>query len=127
VANNGIRQRLDQELRQALRAKDKIAMSALRSALAAIGNAGAVPAAPAPAGGTSGSPHFAGSTAGPGTSEAERRILTEGDAVQVVQAEIAERMAAAQEYQRTQHTGRADRLRREAAVLQSVLDTGNAH
>jgi hypothetical protein len=40
VANEAIRDRLHQALRDALRARDKIAASALRPALAALDNAG---------------------------------------------------------------------------------------
>ena len=46
VADSEFRQRLHLALRQALKARDTIATSALRSALAAIDNAGAVPPVP---------------------------------------------------------------------------------
>jgi hypothetical protein len=46
------RERLQAALREALKARDKVAVPALRSALAAIDNAGAVPPGPAPAAGT---------------------------------------------------------------------------
>ena len=49
VSNEAIRDRLHQVLRDALRGRDKIAASALRSALAALDNAGAVPPGPVPA------------------------------------------------------------------------------
>ena len=59
MGDSGTRRRLQSALRQALRERDTIAVSALRSALAAIDNAGAAPSAPAPAAGTDG-PYFAG-------------------------------------------------------------------
>jgi uncharacterized protein YqeY len=40
VGNGAIRDRLHQSLRDAMRARDSVAASALRSALAALGNAG---------------------------------------------------------------------------------------
>ena len=61
VGNAAIRDRLQTALRAALRARDKTAASALRSALAAIDNASAVPAESAP--GTASGPHFAGAAA----------------------------------------------------------------
>jgi uncharacterized protein len=121
VADSGIRQRLQLALREAMRARDTIAVSAVRSALAAIDNAGAVPPAPAPAPG-SGGPHFAGAAPGLGAGEAERRTLTEAQAEQLVRAEVTERQAAARDYDRTGHPHPAARLRREADVLTAALN-----
>ena len=120
VGNEAIRGRLRSALRDALRARDTTAASALRSALAAIDNAGAVPQVPAPAAGT-GSPHVAGAVAGLGAGEAERRRLTEADVVAIVHAEVAEREAAARDYDRAGHPDQAGRLRREADVLTLAL------
>jgi uncharacterized protein YqeY len=123
VADTGTRQRLQLALGEALRARDKVATSALRSALAAIDNASAVPAAPAPAG--AGGPHFAGTVAGLGAGEAERRRLTEAEAEQIVRAEVAERQAAAHDYDQTGHADQAGRLRREAQVLIAVIEASS--
>jgi uncharacterized protein YqeY len=120
VGNAAIRDRLQTALRAALRARDKTAASALRSALAAIDNASAV--APEPAPGVASGPHFAGAAVGLGAGEAPRRGLTAGEAERIVRAEIAEREAAATGYERAGHADRAARLRREAAVLQSAVD-----
>jgi uncharacterized protein len=120
VEDSGTRQRLQTALRAALRARDTIAISALRSALAAIDNASAVPAAPAPAAGTGG-PHVAGAAAGLGAGEAARRLLTEADVQDIVRAEIAERQAAARDYGRSGHPDQAERLRRGTQVLISAL------
>jgi uncharacterized protein YqeY len=103
-----------------LKARDTIATSALRSALAAIDNVGAVPQVPAPAAGTGG-PHVAGAVSGLGAGEAERRRLTEADVMAIVRAEVAEREAAARDYDRAGRADQAERLRREADVLTSVL------
>jgi uncharacterized protein len=64
VSNEAIRDQLHQALRDAMRARDSVAASALRSALAALDNAGAVPPGPVPA--AARGPHFAGAVAGPG-------------------------------------------------------------
>jgi uncharacterized protein YqeY len=120
VDTAAIRDRLQTALRAALRARDKTAASALRSALAAIDNASAVPAEPAP--GTASGPHFAGAAAGLGAGEAPRRAQAAGEAERIVRAEIAEREAVAAGYEQAGHADRASRLRREAAVLLSVMD-----
>ena len=67
-------------------------MSALRSAMSAIGNAEAVEPGPGRPAGT-GSAHFAGAVAGLGAGEAERRRLTEADVAAIVRQEAAERPA----------------------------------
>jgi uncharacterized protein len=121
VSDTGTRQRLQLALREALRERDTIAVSALRSALAAIDNASAVPPVPTTAAGT-GSPHFAGSVAGLGAGEAERLGLTEAEIKAIVRGEVAERHAVARDYDRAGRADQADRLRREAHVLTSALD-----
>ena len=75
-----MRKRLRRALDDAMRARDEVAASALRSALGAIGNAEAVQPGP------------------------------------------AERQLAASEYERAGHADRADRLQREAQVLQLAAD-----
>jgi uncharacterized protein YqeY len=95
--------RLRADLTAALGSGDRVAVAALRSALAAIGNAEAVdlttdagPAASPPAA----SEHFAGARAGPGASEVTRKRLTVADVTRIVADEIAERQSAAAEYDR---------------------------
>jgi len=111
-----VRVRLRLALREALRARDTVAVSALRSALAAIGNAEAVDPGPAAAA-TAGNPYVAGAVAGPGAGEARRRSLSAADIDQIVRAEIGEREAAAREYEHRGRPDQAGRLRSEARVL----------
>ena len=120
MANETIRDRLHQALRDAMRERDSAAASALRSALAALDNAGAVPPGPAPV--AASGPHFAGAVAGLGAGEVPRRGLAAGEAEEIVRAEIAEREAAASGYEGAGHDERARRLRREAGILAAVLD-----
>ena len=120
-----VRERLQKALREALTARDKIAVSALRSALAAIDNAGAVPPGPAPAA-SDGSQHVAGAAAEIGAGEGERRTLSEEDIGEIVRAEVAERHAAARDYEQRGHADRVGRLRHEAHVLISALAAGEA-
>ena len=119
-----IRQRLASALTAALKGRDKIAVSALRSALAAIDNASAVPAGPAPAASTGG-PHFAGAIAGLGAAEAERRYLGEAEIEEIVRTEVAERETAALAYEQAGHREQAERLRQAAAVLMAAIGTGH--
>jgi uncharacterized protein len=100
---------------------DRIAVSALRWALSAIGNAEAISPPPGMPG--AGSPHIAG--AGLNAAEAQRRTLSAAEVDQIIQAEISERLLAAGDYERSGHADRPQRLRSEAGVLTSVA-SGNA-
>ena len=113
-----LRQRLRDALPDAVRARDRVALAALRSALAAIENAEAVdgPAA-AP-----GSLAIEQSPVGPGATEMARRVLTEEQMAAIVRSEVDEREAAARSYDDAGRSERAERLRAEARVLSSHLD-----
>ncbi len=97
-------------------------MSALRSALSAIGNAEAISRPPGLPG--AGSPHIAGAVSGLDAAEAPRRVLSAAEVDQIIRAEISERLLAARDYERSGHADRAQRLRSEASVLTSVA-SGN--
>jgi hypothetical protein len=114
-----IRTRLRRALGVALKSRDAGAVSALRSAMSAIGNAEAVDPAARPGG--TGSTHFAGTVAGVGAGEARRRLLTEADADAIVRQEAAEREAAAGEYERGGRAAEAARLREGVQALMAVL------
>jgi uncharacterized protein YqeY len=131
MRDEGIRQRLRSSLPAAMKARDAAAVAALRSALAAIDNAGAVDnAGSVDSGGglpaTEGHPDFAGTVAGLGAAEMPRRQLTDTDAGAIVRAEVTDRLAAAAGYERTGHDGQASRLRAEASILDSFLDGPDA-
>ena len=113
----GVTARLHTALTEALAARDMTAASALRSALAAIGNAEAVGIGGDQAGSRSTSAYFAGATAGLGSAEAPRRVLSEAELGQIVRAEISDRQAAAREYDALGRADRARRLRHEVHVL----------
>jgi uncharacterized protein len=122
----------------AMRARDPIAVSALRTTLSAVANAeavvaeavaggaGARDAAEAVAGGArardaADSHHFAGGMAGLGAGEAARRQLSAADVDAIVRAEIAEREHAAADYAAKGLSSQAERLRREASILTAVV------
>jgi uncharacterized protein len=131
---DNLRERLSRALPVAMKARDRPAVAALRSALAAIDNAGAVdpsqappgvatpdPANPGPTGPGPGKP-FAGTVAGLGAAEVERRSLTPAQMEEIVRAEVADREAAAVDYERAGQLEPAERLRGEARVLAAYLD-----
>jgi uncharacterized protein YqeY len=113
--------RLQLALRDAIKAHDAIAISALRSALSAIGNAEAVDQASAPRAGVA--EHFAGSFTGLAAAEVRPRPVRPAELDGIVRTEIAERQLAAGEYERLGQADRAARLRHEASVLLSALST----
>jgi uncharacterized protein YqeY len=174
VGDDNLRDRLSRALPTAMKARDGPAMTALRSALAAIDNAGAVDstrAGPTDAGPTDmdpqiatsearpsgpdetgsgpsksagGSQHpstgsglghsdlgaaraahpgFAGTVAGVGATEVERRSLSQAQMEEILRTEIADRETAAIGYEHAGQLGPAERLRAEAKVLRSHLNT----
>jgi uncharacterized protein len=109
---------LHDQLRDALKAamkqRDEVATTALRAALAAIDNAGAV-AVGAEVHTASGP--VAGAASGLGATEVPRRQLDEDEARRLVGEQRLERHDAADSYDRLGQHDRAARLRHEAAVL----------
>src|SRR5436305_15289487 len=97
-----LRQRLRNALPVAMKARDQLAVGALRATLAAIDNAEAVDHAQTVQGGLA----IERSPVGVGAAEVARRVLTGAQVEEIVRAEVAEREAAARQYERA---GRADR------------------
>lgn len=117
-----VRDRLRAALPEAMKARDPVAVAALRSALGAIDNAEAVDATRTPQPGA-GHPRLAGTVSGLRAAEVERRRLSAAEMDEVVRAEVADRHAAARDYEHAGHQAPAERLRDEAAVLSSYLDS----
>ncbi|MFF3975958.1 hypothetical protein [Streptomyces sp. NPDC001828] len=101
-----------------MRARDKVAVRALRATLAALDNAEAVPVGAVELRGLS----LEESPVGAGATEAARRELTEADMAEIVRAEIAERVSAAEQLSSPAHADRAAQLHAEADVLRRFLD-----
>lgn len=113
---SALRERLRAALPVAMKARDRNATAALRSALAAIDNAEAVEASDIRAGA------IENSAVGLGAAERPRRALTESEIADIVRAEINERLTAAAEYESlVTGTDRATSLRAEAAALTAHL------
>jgi uncharacterized protein YqeY len=113
-----LRLRMRQALPEAMRARDKAAVSALRTTLAALDNAEAVPVGAAGIRGLA----LEQSPVGAGATEAARRELSERSVFDVVRAEAAERLEIAAQLTAPAHADRAAQLRAEAAVLLRFLD-----
>ena len=105
-----------------MRERDRDAVSVLRSALATVANAEAVPH---PTGTNTPQPvtshRVAGTAVGVGSTEVERRTLTESEVRSLVETVAAEREMAAQTYDGAGHPERAGSLRAEAAALRRVV------
>ncbi|MCP2251672.1 hypothetical protein LY13_000403 [Prauserella aidingensis] len=106
-------------LKDAMKAKDKGATAALRSALGAIDNAEAVPAHAAP---DAGSENVAGAVSGVGAADVARRELTADDVAAIVREAVAERRANAAQYDELGQREAADAVRYEATVLARFVE-----
>jgi uncharacterized protein len=140
--DDDLRERLRRALPAAMKARDRPALAALRSALAAIDNAEAVDPAQAWPDEVAGDPGsagweaadtraavvdashagFAGTVAGVGATEVKRRSLSGAQVEDIVRAEIEDREVAAAARERARQHEQAERLRAEARVLLSHLD-----
>ena len=114
-----IRERMSAALTRAMKARDQVAVSALRSTLGALANAEAVGVGTTVTG--AGSKDVAGSSAGVGSSEAVRRSLAGRETADLVLTEAVEREDAARGYEAAGQAARAERLRAEATVIRSFL------
>lgn len=101
-----------------MRARDKVSVSALRSALAAMDNAEAVPVGSAELQVLA----IEQAAVGVGATEAARRELSEQHITGIVRAEADERLALAAQFTSPAQADRASQLRAEAAVLLRLLD-----
>jgi hypothetical protein len=107
-----LRQRLNADLLLAMKAKDTVAVSALRSVLSGLDNASAVPVS------TVAAPVFGRN------GDVPRRDLSDSDCQSIIRAEIAALSAAAEEYERLGRDDTAARLRAEQAVVECYIRNG---
>ena len=120
-----IRDRMRADLLRAMKARDGVRISVLRTALAAIDNAEAVPDGPERASAPA-SERVAGATAGLGSSEVDRRNLDDDEIAAVLEAQADERLAAAEMYETLGRGDDAARLRKEATLLREYVAASNA-
>lgn len=109
---------MGQALTEAVRARDRAAVSALRATLAALDNAEAAPVEEAELRGVA----LELSPTGACATEAARHELSESGVAEIVRGEVTERLEAAARLTASAHTERAARLRAEAAALSRLLD-----
>ena len=104
-----LRRQLNGDLLLAMKAKDIIAISALRSVLSALDNASAVLAS------TVAAPVFGRN------GDVPRRDLADTDCQSIISAEVSARALAAEEYARLGRDDVAARLRAEQAVIERYV------
>jgi regulator of protease activity HflC (stomatin/prohibitin superfamily) len=121
MESDDLRTPLRRQLSAAVREHDRPAVSALRSALAALDNAEAV--RPGEDLQPEVSQHIAGGMAGVGAAEVERRVLDVESQRALVRAEIESSLTAAMTYQQHGQRTRAAELRMGADVLAAVLNS----
>ena len=119
-----LRAALRQGLTVALKTRDSDALAALRTAMAAIDNAEAVPAPTVNSPTTSA--HVAGARSGLGSTEATRRELSASELRDILRGQIAEHSGEAERYDALGHADAAERLRRQARTLATYLADGPA-
>ena len=115
-----LRASLRSRLTLAMRQRDREATAVLRSAIAAIENAEAVPAPASDA--STGTGRVAGSALGVGATEAERRVLDAATERSIVVAEAASLHEAQRAYAAAGDSSRARSASAGAALLHTVLD-----
>jgi len=119
MTSSPLRSAMRDALTVAMKDRNRLATSALRSALAAIDNAEAVDVSLAP-------PEqpgvIAGGVVGLGAGEVARRTITDDDVRTILRDAITEREAAAAQYEELRRQDDAVRLRTEVAVLAALLD-----
>ena len=115
----GMRDRLQTGLIEAMKTRDVDAVKAVRSALAAIANAEAV----TDTHGTS-SPadrSIPASVRGLGAGDVPRRSISEVDVLDIIGAEVEDRLRSARQYDALGQTAAANELRVQATVLKAYL------
>lgn len=120
-----LRARLRADLKVAMKARDAVEVSALRSLLAALDDAEAVaPPATAPVSSLGGE-HVVGAALGVGSTEVPRLELTEAEIALVVAGQMQEREAAAATFDAVDQPDAAERLRAEARVIERYSTRGD--
>jgi len=112
------RDHLRESLLSARKSRDTASVTAIRSALSAIDNA-ETPQADQTDTRIGGA--IAGAVSGVGSTEVARRTLSDGEIRGLIQAEVDERLTAADQYIANGHRQRAADLQAQAAILTQVL------
>jgi uncharacterized protein len=108
-AASALRGRLAEDLRGAMKSRDRIGVTAIRSLMGSLDNAGAVPAVAQPVWKPA------------EVTEVPRRVLTPQECTAIVLEEITGRRVAAAEYETLGEAAEAERLRAEILALERYL------
>jgi hypothetical protein len=111
-----IRDLLKSAVLRAMKNRDREALAVYRTTLAAIDNAEAVPVGPSDQAGA-----IELSAVGPGRTDAQRRLLSEQNMIDIVLGEADERRVAAESLAGVK-PGAAQRLHHEADLLQALAE-----
>jgi hypothetical protein len=114
-----LRAALRRDLASAMKAREPDAVSALRTAIAAIDNAEAVPTPETGQATTSG--HIAGARAGVGAAEATRLELNESQQRAILRDQVTGYTAEADRHEALGQPAAASRLRDQASLLSAYL------
>ncbi|WP_083707023.1 hypothetical protein [Intrasporangium flavum] len=123
MTTSRLRLALRAHLTAAMRERDRVAVSAVRTTLAALDNAEAVPL-DAVAGGpgpVTGSEHVAAAAIGVGAAEVDRRELSEDDERALVAAEVASLLEAARHRRAAGDPTEAEDAEAAARLLEAVV------
>jgi uncharacterized protein YqeY len=115
-APSGLRDRMSAALTASMKARDRVSVAALRSALARVANAEAVHVDSVPPAGA-----IEQARVGAGAADAPQRELTEGDVRSIVEAEVAEHDHAAQHFVGIGRPDDGARVTAQAEVLRALL------
>jgi uncharacterized protein YqeY len=112
-----LREQMKRDLVQAMKARQTATVATLRSALAAIDNAEAVPVDET-------TPIIPFVTQRP---DVPRKVLSDADIQEILQKEVDERNAASAEYARLGQSTEAERLQASAALIANYLNQQLLH
>ena len=110
-----VKARIRLDLKKAMQARRTIEMRVLRTLVAALDNAEAVPVADA-------HDRYVPRMFGDRSAEAPRLVLTEADVAALLEREAVQRLEAMAEFERLGHLDRAAVFREEAAIVRRYLE-----
>ncbi|WP_018636132.1 hypothetical protein [Parafrankia elaeagni] len=116
-----LRAALRDDLVAAMKARNRDAVTALRTTIAALDNAEAVEVEVPGQEQPPASGRIAGGREGLGVTEADRRELSAGTVHSILRAQLSERVAEADRYDALGQAAAGDRLRREADALRKYV------
>jgi uncharacterized protein len=115
------RSHLRRDLANAMKARHRDVVAALRTLIAAIDNAESNGIAPPSTSGSSAA-HIAGATTGPGSTEADRRLIGPDELQAILQTEIRELEEQVGSYEKLGKSAEADSLKIQLRVMSRYRD-----